>query len=122
MRAMRDGGASIRWWNVCLIVYADGAASTGRALRFQIGTSNEGRGGRRYLPYAYTEQGIAMLSSVLRSETAVRVSVQIMRAFVEMRRFLAANAQVFERVRPRSARREKLEVHFKQVPRQMAGM
>ena len=67
-----------------------------------------------------------MLSSVLRSETAVRVSVrvsvQIMRAFVEMRRFLAANAQVFERVRPRSARREKLEVHFKQVPRQMAGM
>ena len=63
------------------------------ALRFQTGTSNEGRGGRRYLPHAYTEQGVAMLSSVLRSETAVRVSVQIMRAFVEMRRFLAANAQ-----------------------------
>ena len=74
------------------------------ALRCQIGISNESRGGRRYLPYAYTEQGIAMLSSVLRSETAVWVSVQIMRAFVEMRRFLAANAQVFERVRELDAR------------------
>ena len=71
------------------------------ALRCQIGIlAGQGREiGRTYLPWAYTEQGIAMLSSVLRSETAVRVSVQIMRAFVEMRRFLAANAQVFERVR-----------------------
>ena len=74
------------------------------ALRCQIGISNESRGGRRYLPYAHTEQGAAIPSSVLRSETAVRVSVQIMRAFVEMRRFLAANAQVFERVRELDAR------------------
>jgi hypothetical protein len=55
------------------------------ALRFQFGTSN-GRGGRRYLPYAFTEQGVAMLSSVLRSERAVRVNVEIMRAFVRLRR------------------------------------
>lgn len=72
-----------------------------KSLRFQIGTSNEeeGRGGRRYMPYVYTEQGIAMLSSVLRSDTAVSVSVAIMRAFVEMHRFFASNAQLFEQVR-----------------------
>lgn len=51
------------------------------ALRFQIGTSKqaEGRGGRRYMPYAYTEQGVAMLSAVLRSDTAVQVSIQTLR-------------------------------------------
>lgn len=55
-------------------------------LRFQSGTSNEGRGGRRYLPSVFTEQGIAMLSAVLHTETAVNVSVQIMKAFVLMRK------------------------------------
>lgn len=55
-------------------------------LRFQSGTSNEGRGGRRYLPSVFTEQGIAMLSAVLHTETAVNVSVQIMKAFVVMRK------------------------------------
>ena len=67
-------------------------------LRFQIGTSKTGRGGRRYLPYVFTEQGVAMLSAVLRSETAVKVSIRIMEAFVAMRRFLIANARVFERL------------------------
>jgi hypothetical protein len=61
------------------------------ALRCQIGTSKAGRGGRRYLPYAFTEQGVAMLSSVLRSERAVQVNVAIMRAFVSLRRMLATN-------------------------------
>ena len=73
------------------------------SLRCQIGTSNngDGRGGRRYMPYAYTEQGVSMLSAVLRSEAAVRVSVsvQIMRAFVEMRHFIADNAHMFEQIR-----------------------
>ncbi|MEK7382426.1 MAG: ORF6N domain-containing protein [Elusimicrobiota bacterium] len=55
------------------------------SLRFQIGTSNDGRGGRRYLPHAFTEQGVAMLSSVLRSERAVLVNVAIMRAFVRIK-------------------------------------
>ncbi|MCC6630626.1 MAG: ORF6N domain-containing protein [Gammaproteobacteria bacterium] len=57
-------------------------------LRSQTVTSkrSDGRGGRRTLPYAFTEQGVAMLSSVLRSETAVRVNVEIMRAFVRLRR------------------------------------
>lgn len=57
------------------------------SLRCQIGTSNT-RGGRRYAPYAFTEQGVAMLSSVLRSEQAVRVNIEIMRAFVAIRRAL----------------------------------
>jgi hypothetical protein len=60
-------------------------------LRSQIVTSNVGRGGRRYLPYAFTEQGVAMLSSVLRSKHAVQVNVAIMRAFVSLRRLLATN-------------------------------
>ena len=56
------------------------------ALRSQIATSN-GKGGRRYRPYIFTEQGIAMLSGVLRSDVAVQISIRIMNAFVEMRRF-----------------------------------
>jgi hypothetical protein len=60
-------------------------------LKCQIGTSISRYGGRRYLPYAFTEQGVAMLSSVLRSERAVCVNVAIMRAFVSLRRMLAGN-------------------------------
>lgn len=67
------------------------------ALRSQIVTSN-GRGGRRYRPYMFTEQGIAMLSGVLRSDVAIQVSIHIMNTFVEMRRFIANNALLFEKV------------------------
>jgi len=67
-------------------------------LRSQIATSSEEYGGRRYLPYVFTEQGIAMLSAVLNSETAIYVSIKIMNAFVEMRRFMASNAMLFERI------------------------
>jgi hypothetical protein len=65
-------------------------------LRCQIGTSNErvGRGGRRYLPYAFTEQGVAMLSGVLRSERAVQVNVEIMRAFVRLRRLVSQQSEL----------------------------
>lgn len=66
-------------------------------LRFQIGTSND-RGGRRYLPYAFTEQGISMLASVLHSDVAVQASIKIMRAFAEMRRFISNNALLFEQI------------------------
>jgi hypothetical protein len=66
-------------------------------LRFQNGTSS-GHGGRRYLPYVFTEQGVAMLSAVLKSETAIKVSVAIMNAFVTMRRFISTNAQIFQRL------------------------
>jgi ORF6N domain-containing protein len=60
-------------------------------LRFQIGTSSSAHGGSRYRPLAFTEQGIAMLSSVLNSERAVAVNIQIMRAFVQMRAMLSSN-------------------------------
>jgi hypothetical protein len=66
-------------------------------LRFQNGTSS-GHGGRRYLPYVFTEQGVAMLSAVLRSETAVTVSIQIMKAFVAMRHFVQENALLFQEI------------------------
>jgi hypothetical protein len=61
------------------------------SLRSQFVTSNEGRGGTRYRPFAFTEQGVAMLSSVLRSERAVRVNIEIMRAFVRQRRMLGTH-------------------------------
>ena len=64
----------------------------------QFVTSNNVKMGLRKLPYAFTEQGVAMLSAVLRSETAVKTSIQIINAFVAMRRFIAANAQVFQRI------------------------
>lgn len=72
--------------------------SKDETLRSQIVTSKNKRGGRRYLPNVFTEQGVAMLSAVLKSETAVKVSIQIMSAFVAMRRFPVENAGVFQRL------------------------
>ena len=63
-------------------------------LRCQIGSSKGGRGGRRYRPFAFTEQGVAMLSTVLNSERAVLVNIEIMRAFVKLRRMLASNVDL----------------------------
>lgn len=97
------------------------------SLRCQIGTSKtvEGRGGRRYLPYAYTEQGIAMLSGVLRSEAAVQTSISIMRAFVAMRHFLAENAALLERLRgiesSQAAFQQSTDERFDQVFRLLEG-
>ena len=70
-------------------------------LRCQIGIPMQKRGikgGRTYLPYVYTEQGIAMLTSVLHTERAIAASISIMEAFVEMRHFIANNAALFERI------------------------
>lgn len=70
-------------------------------LKLQFATSSltkENYGGRRTLPYVFTEQGIAMLSGLLRNEVAIKVSINIMNAFVEMRKFLTTNRQVFERL------------------------
>ena len=63
-------------------------------LRRQIGTPSAGWGGRRHPPCAFTEQGVAMLSSVLRSPQAVKVNVEIMRAFVRLRRYAATNTEL----------------------------
>ena len=73
-------------------------------LRCQIGTSSLGNdnsryGGRRYSPYVFTEQGIAMLSSVLRSDAAIAVSLRIMDSFVEMRRFIMTNSLLLEQIK-----------------------
>jgi len=65
-------------------------ATSSSVLRSQFVTSKmDGRGGRRYLPYAFTEQGVAMLSSVLRSHRAVEVNIAIMRIFVNIRKFIS---------------------------------
>ena len=53
---------------------------------------------KKYLPYAFTEQGIAMLSGLLKNEIAIKVSINIMNAFVEMRKFIISNGQIFNRL------------------------
>ena len=69
-----------------------------QSLRFQSGTSKQGRGGRRYAPYAFTEQGVAMLSSVLRSSRAVQVNVAIMRTFVRLREMLTTHEELRRKI------------------------
>ena len=72
-----------------------------QTLRFQFGTSKQNedvRGGRRYLPYVFTEQGIAMLAGVLKSDIAIQVSISIIKSFIEMRKFISSNGQIFERL------------------------
>lgn len=71
------------------------------SLRCQIGTSNETRGGRRYIPYVFTEHGVGMLSSVLNSQRAVQMNIAIIRAFIGLREVLASHkdlAREFERL------------------------
>jgi hypothetical protein len=68
------------------------------ALRSQIVISKEGRGGRRYAPYVFTEQGVAMLSGVLRSDRAIAVNIEIMRVFVELRRVASSYAAIEKRL------------------------
>ncbi|MBR3714231.1 MAG: ORF6N domain-containing protein [Bacteroidales bacterium] len=72
-------------------------------------------GGTRKLPFVFTEQGVAMLSAVLKSETAIKASVQIMKAFVAMRRFLVSNAQIFQRL-------DALEMHQFDADKQIAEL
>jgi len=93
-----------------------------RALRFQIGISNEGRrGGRRYRPYAFTQEGVAMLSSVLRSPRAVQVNIAIMRAFVRLRELLATNRALAERLEKMERRYDaQFRVVFEVIQKLMA--
>ncbi len=84
------------------------------SLRSQIVTSNNttGRGGRRSLPYASTEQGVSMLSSVLRSDLAIQVNIAIMRAFVQLRQMLASNAELSQKL---VALEKKYDIKFRAV-------
>jgi hypothetical protein len=81
-------------------------------LKSQIATSNIGRGGRRYQPWDFTEHGIAMLSSALNSPTAVRVNIQIIRAFVRMRRLLATPGELVTQLQQLA---ETVQLHDRQI-------
>jgi hypothetical protein len=85
------------------------------ALRSQSAISNSGRGGRRYAPYVFSEQGVAMLSGVLRSKTAVAVNIAIMRAFVELRRAASSYAAIEKRLDLERETQTKLGRHDQQL-------
>ena len=86
------------------------------ALRFQSGTSKPvGRGGRRYLPYAFTELGVAMLSSVLNSERAIEVNIAIMRAFVKLREILTAHKDLARKLEEIERKLGNHDEHFRVV-------
>lgn len=87
-------------------------------LKSQTVTSSL-HGGRRYRPYAFTEQGIAMLSSVLRSDRAVQVNIAIMRAFVKLRQMLSSNADLARKLRQLEA---KYDGQFAQVFRAIQAL
>jgi hypothetical protein len=90
--------------------------ATPPTLRSQIVTSkNAERGGRRSLPYAFTEQGVAMLSSVLRSPRAVEVNIAIMRTFVQLRRLMDSNALLAEKIEALEAKYAEHDQHFQLV-------
>ena len=84
-------------------------------LRSQFATLNEGRGQHlKYMPYVFTENGVAMLSSVLRSDTAIEVNIRIMRAFTSMRPFLQNNAEVFQRLSTLEYHQLEMQQHFQE--------
>ena len=85
------------------------------SLRFQIGISKKGRGGRRYLPYAFTEQGVAMLSSVLRSKRAIQVNIAIMRAFVKLRKILSTHKELAHKLNQLERKIENHDVEIKAI-------
>jgi phage regulator Rha-like protein len=85
-------------------------------IRSQFATLDENRGKhRKYLPYVFTEQGVAMLSAVLRSETAVKVSIQIMDAFVQMRKLALNNAGLFQRLDKIEVKQTEADRKFEQI-------
>lgn len=86
-------------------------------LKSQFATSNWG--GVRKLPYAFTEQGIAMLSGVLRSDVAIEVNIRIMRAFVAIRHFLTGNAQVFQRLETIEYHQLEMQQHQKKADKRI---
>ena len=82
------------------------------SLKSQIVTSKRGRGGRRKAPMAFTEHGVAMLSSVLRSSVAVAVNIEIMRAFVRIRRLMSTPGELAEQI---SKLAETVNLHDDQI-------
>ena len=95
-----------------LVISKSPTSQASSRLRSQIVTSNTRRGGRRYLPYAFTEQGVAMLSSVLRSARAVEVNIAIMRTFVQLRRLMDTNRDLARKI---EALEKKYDEQFAEV-------
>lgn len=83
-----------------------------KSLRSHFATSKKGRGGRRYAPLVFTEQGVAMLSTVLNSERAIQVNIEIMRAFVRLREMIASNKELARRL---NELEKKYDAQFKVV-------
>jgi ORF6N domain len=79
-----------------------------QSLRSQFVTSNVGRGGRRYAPFAFTEQGVAMLSSVLNSPRAIAINIEIMRAFVQVRAMAATHQDLAKQLAELQDKTERL--------------
>ena len=98
--------------------------SEAESLRFQIGTSNVGRGGRRYLPYVFTQEGVAMLSSVLNSSRAIHVNIVIMRAFVKLREIMSTHKDLAHKIealeRKYAQHDEEIQVIFKTIKKLLA--
>ena len=86
-----------------------------KSLRFQIGTSNKSRGGRRYLPYVFTEHGAVMLASVLNSPTAIEASIKVVRAFVHFRTIVMLYKDLAERIEELEQTVDKHDEKFKVV-------
>ncbi len=81
----------------------------------QFATSNKGRGGRRKLPLVFTEQGVAMLSSVLNSQKSIQVNIAIMRAFVRIRELLSSNKDLVRRLKKLEKQHAQHDANFKVV-------
>jgi hypothetical protein len=88
---------------------------SGDSLRSQIATSKTGRGGTRYLPYAFTEQGVAMLSGILNSDKAIAMNIAIMRTFVEIRRVLIQENDLLEQLKQIKERIGEHDVQLNQI-------
>ena len=103
------------------------------SLRFQIETSKKGKGGRRYLPYVFTEQGVAMLSGVLNSQRAVLVNIEIMRTFTKLREMIISHKDLQKKIEEMEKKydekfsivfktlRELLTLPFKEKPKKQIG-
>ncbi|MDD5422550.1 MAG: ORF6N domain-containing protein [Candidatus Omnitrophica bacterium] len=92
------------------------------SLRFQNGTSKEGRGGRRYLPYVFTEQGVAMLSSILNSERAIEVNIAIMRAFVRLRDILLTHKDLAAKIAALELKYKNHDMKFSEYDKHIAAI
>ena len=91
------------------------SAEEAQSLRFQIETSKKGRGGRRYSPYAFTQEGVAMLSGVLNSPRAVQVNILIMRAFIKLREMVITNELVRQKIEELEQKYDKHDKYIKTI-------